>query len=172
MRRHQEQAANRGSQPGPVLQPPSSLSHAPFSSQSCPPGNGSILVYASTQQLLTDINLTAGYEILLNSPTENPLKQENLESCLAIARTKMEDQFGASANTQFTVQISTEVRVQNMGGVAPPTEVTVPGKEDEQKERVKRETFSEFVRRNPHFFSEQEDRLTQHTPLVSRGTGG
>ncbi len=81
----------------------------------------------------------------MNSPTESPLKQENLESYLAVARTKMEDQFFASENTQFTVQISTEVRFQNLGKVTPATDVTVNVKEDKQKKREKRNLLGMFL---------------------------
>ncbi len=83
---------------------------------------------------MTDANLTAGYEISLNSPTKYPLKQENLESCLAMARTKMENEYGASTDTQFAVQISTEVRVQNLDTFAPKSDAKASEKE-EQKEK-------------------------------------
>ena len=118
------------------------------------PGNESILVYSSTQQILTNTNLTSGYEISLGSPTKYPIKQKNLESCLALARKKIEEKFGATTDAQFTVQISTEVRVQNVDKFVPYLDFKANGKEDKQKERVKRETFPEFMKRNPHFFSE------------------
>jgi hypothetical protein len=94
-----------------------------------------ILVYASTQQISTDANLTAGYLISLKSPTKCPNKQENLESCLAMARIKMEKEYGSSTDAHFALQISTEVNVENLDKFAP-----------------------DSMARNPHFYSEQEDR--------------
>jgi hypothetical protein len=121
-------AARQGSRPGPIQQ-------TPLSSVIPPPSNEPILVYTSNQQILTDANLTTGYEILLNSPTEYPLKQENLESCLAMARTKLENEYGATADTQFAVQISTEVRVQNLETFALKSDFKTSGKEEEKKEK-------------------------------------
>jgi hypothetical protein len=108
---------------------------APPLSSVLPPSNGPVLVYASTQQIVTDANLTAGYEISLNSPTKYPLKQENLESCLAMARTKMENEFGASTETQFAVQISTEVRVQNLDTFTLKSDIKASEKEEEKREK-------------------------------------
>jgi hypothetical protein len=42
-------------------------------------------------------------------------------------------------------------------------------KENKQKGRVMRETFPEFMRRNPHFFSVQEDRPNQPYPPCRPG---
>ena len=44
-------------------------------------------------------------------------------------------------------------------------------KEKKQMGRVMRETFPEFMRRNPHFFSVQEDRPNEPYP-VDQDTGG
>ncbi len=76
---------------------------APLPSVMPLPNSGPILVYASTQRILTDANLTAGYEISPGTPTKCPLKQENLESCLAMARTKWKRNMGhqQTHNLQF-----------------------------------------------------------------------
>jgi hypothetical protein len=57
----------------------------------------------------------------------------------------MEDKFTASTDTPFTVQIYTEVRVLNLDKFSHQPYSKATGKEDKQKERVKRETFPEFV---------------------------
>ncbi len=88
---------------------------------------------------------------------------------MAMTRTKMENEYGASTDTQFAVQISTEVRVQNLDTFAPKSDFKTRGKEEEQKGKVKRETFPEFKARNPHFFSEQEDRPHQPYPPCRPG---
>lgn len=98
---------------------------------------------------------------------EYPLKQKNLESCLALAKTKMEEKFGATTGAQFNLKISTEVRVQNLDNLAPKLDFLANEKENKQKGRVMRETFPEFMRRNPHFFGVQEDRPNQPYPPLS-----
>ncbi len=81
----------------------------------------------------------------------------------------MENEYGASTDTQFAVQISTEVRVQNLDKIAPQYEIQNKDK-DEKKE--KRETFLEFMVRYPYLYSEQEDKPYQSYPLVDQDTGG
>jgi hypothetical protein len=68
-----------------------------------------------------------------------------MESCLAIARTKMENEYGASTDTQFAVQITKEVRIQNLDTFALKSDVKTDGKEKAKKGKVKRETFPEFM---------------------------
>ena len=84
----------------------------------------------------------------------------------------MEEKFGATTGANFNVKISTEVRVQNLDNLAPRLDFLANEKENKQKGRVMRETFPEFMRRNPHFFSVQEDRTNQTYPPVDQGTGG
>ena len=81
----------------------------------------------------------------------------------------MENEYGVSTDTQFAVQISTEVRIQNLDTFALKSDVKASGKEEAQKGKVKRETFPEFMARNPHFFSEQEDRPHQPYPPCRPG---
>ncbi len=69
-------------------------------------------------------------------------------------------------------QFSTEVRIQNLDTVALKSDIKTSGKEEAQKGKVKRETFPEFMARNPHFFSEQKIIPTSRTPLVDQGIGG
>ncbi len=80
----------------------------------------------------------------------------------------MENEYGASKYKQFTVQNLTEVRVLNLDKFAPQYDFMVMGKEDKQNGRVKRETFHEFRKRNPPFFSEQEDLRHQSYPPVDQ----
>jgi hypothetical protein len=102
--------------------------------------------------------------MLPGTPTRCPIKHENLESCLAIARKKIENEYGSSADTQFAVQITTEERVLSWDKMTPRYVFQANGREDEDKERGKRETFLEFMVKNSHLYSEQEDRPHQLAP--------
>ncbi len=86
----------------------------------------------------------------------------------------MEEEYGASTDTQFAVQTSTEVRVQNFDKFAPRSYFKATEKEDKQKGKVKRETFRKLMKNNPHVFNELEDRPHQSYPLstsVQEGDG-
>ncbi len=62
---------------------------------------------------------------------------------------------------EFQSKNSTEVRVQNLDNLVPKLDFLANEKENKQKGKMTRITFTEFMRRNPHFFSIQEDRPNQ-----------
>ncbi len=84
----------------------------------------------------------------------------------------MEREYVSSTDTQFDVQIYTEVRVQNLDKFAPRSDFEATVKKDKDKEKWKRETFIEFMVKNSHLYSEQEDQPHQSFPPVEQGTGG
>ncbi len=90
-------------------------------------------------------------------PKRNTYETRKFGVVLGLGQKKMEDKFGASTDTQFRVQIFTEVRVKNLDKFGHQLNSKAIVKVDYQKERVKREKFPEFVKRNPTFFMEQEE---------------
>ncbi len=66
-----------------------------------------------------------------------------------MARTKMENEYGVSTDTQFAVQIFTEERVKNLDTFASKSDAKTDGKEEAQKGKSEKRNFPRIHGKEP-----------------------